>query len=162
MLYTKVNDKMQIRKSRRMLVIFSCSFFLLLSLFSFIVSAHSPSNIELIYDMDTQILSVDISHSVPDPNNHYIKEVKIEKNGVEYMNEQYTSQQSSSSFTDTYVITAADGDSLKVTGYCSISGSIYDSITVGSDDSTNTSTPGFELIMILSAIGLALFWKLQR
>lgn len=162
MLYTRVNDKMRMRKSRRMLVVFGCSFFLLLSIVSFIVSAHSPSNIELSYDIDTQILSIDISHSVADPNNHYIKEVEIEKNGEEYMNEQYTSQQSSSSFTDTYVITDADGDSLKVTGYCSISSSISGSITVGSDDSTNTSTPGFELIMILSAIGLALVWKLQH
>ena len=161
MLYTRVNDKMRMRKSRRMLVVFGCSFFLLLSIVSFIVSAHSPSSIELSYDIDTQILSVDISHSVADPNNHYIKEVEIEKNGEEYMNEQYTSQQSSSSFTDMYVITAA-GDSLKVTGYCSISGSISGSITVGSDDSTNTSTPGFELIMILSAIGLALGWKSQH
>jgi hypothetical protein len=99
------------------------------------VSAHTPEEMQLVYNIDTQILNVTITHNIQnnppsDPTVHYIGQVSIEKNGVPYSSTQYTSQPSLTTFTYNYSVAALDGDVLEVTAYCSIAGSILRTITV--------------------------------
>lgn len=52
--------------------------------------AHSPSGMELAYDVDAQTLSVTITHSVADLDTHYVKRVEIKRNGELDRSEDYT------------------------------------------------------------------------
>lgn len=137
--------------------IFSLIFLsLLLIQFTNNVGAHPPSNIQLNYDKNTNTLTVEVSHSVSDPNSHYIEEISIKKNNLDYLTEQYSSQQSTSSFTASYIVNATEDDVLEVTAVCNIAGQISKSIIIESNGSSSTSTPGFEIIFILLAFLIAL------
>jgi len=113
------------------------------------VTGHPASNVDLEYDFDNQKLNVTISHNTDNTDTHYIERVEVYKNGVTIIEEDYTSQPSSNTFTLSFDISADDGDVLKVETECSISGKTEDSITVDttngtSNDSNGSSTPGFE------------------
>ncbi len=99
-------------------------------LFSANAIAHAPSSMELEYNFFNQKLNVTITHSVLDPNSHYVGSVEILKNNVEFITQDYTSQPSPTTFTYTYDVSAEDGDDLEVTATCSITGSITESIIV--------------------------------
>ena len=72
--------------------------FILFILFSYAgtqnVKAHSPSSMILSYSMNTGVLSVMFSHSVSDPNSHYIETVEVQVNGVTVLTETYSNQPS--------------------------------------------------------------------
>jgi len=68
----------------------------------------------------SQTLSVTISHSVSNPQKHYIKEITITKNGKALETYEYKSQPGPSSFTYTYNVKAKEGDTLKVKAKCNI------------------------------------------
>ena len=117
------------------------------------VNAHTPASIDLSYDISSQILSVDVSHSVSDVNSHYIYEVVIEKNSVEVLTKDYTSQNTTSGFLATYSIPAVEGDVLSVTAKCIQSGQISDEITVGDTTPTNgDGTPMFSTPLIAISV----------
>ena len=99
--------------------------------------AHPPSNMELNYDFSAQQLNVTITHNVATPNSHYIKNVKVWKNDNLIIDQNYTSQPSLSTFTYTYDILSAEGDVLKVTARCSISGNITEQITADAPETPN-------------------------
>jgi hypothetical protein len=129
------------------------TFFLI---FSVSTQAHSPSNMTLSYDYNSQILTVTVVHSVTDVNTHYINLITINKNGVFETNRTYTSQASTTSMSDTFNIPAADTDILQVTAVCSISGQITRQLTVSSgglQTQDPPSIPGFPSLAI--ALGLA-------
>jgi hypothetical protein len=124
------------------------------------VVAHSPSSMTLGYNWDTQILSVTISHTVTDPNSHYIQNITVYKNDVIVDSRLYTSQESTTSASDTFNIAAVDGDILRVWAECSQVGTIEDTITVTEPSTTTptttdgTTTPppsGYELATIMIA-----------
>lgn len=104
------------------------------------VSAHAPAAIGLDYDFGTQVLTVDVSHGTTDPDNHYIIQIIVEKNSVEFMTKDYTSQPSTTSITDTFDVPAVDGDVLSVTAFCNLAGQHTESITVSDPSSTTTTT----------------------
>ncbi len=104
------------------------------------VSAHTPGPMTLDYDFSTQVLTVQVTHSVTDVNSHYIIQVVIEKNSVEVLTRDYTSQNTTAGFSATYNIAAVDGDVLSVTAICSISGQVTDDITVSDPSATTTTT----------------------
>lgn len=124
-----------------------------LIIFSQLASAHSPSNMVLQYDMSTQTLGVTITHNVVDPEKHYIYKVEIKKNGQTSESSTYTNQLNYISFTYTYQVNATKGDSFEVTASCILGGSLTKQLTVGSagQNGENTSTPGFEIILVLFA-----------
>jgi len=162
MVYTGFNVR------KRLVTISLISFIVvcfLIGLFGSSVTAHSPAEMMLSFESVTQTLEVSITHQVSNPDTHYIYNIILKKNGETVNSYDYTSQPSSTSFTYSYDINATKGDVITVVANCIQGGSISDDVTIttegGSSDS-GSSTPGFELIMILSAIGLALFWKLQR
>ena len=93
--------------------------------------AHGPSDIILNYDSNSHILSVNISHSVSNPQKHYIKEITITRNGKPLETYEYKNQPAPSSFTYTYNIEAKKGDTLKVKAKCNYFGSKTRELTIG-------------------------------
>ena len=93
--------------------------------------AHGPGDVILNYDSDSQILSVTISHSVSNPQKHYIKKITITKNGKPLETYEYKSQPDPSSFTYTYNVKAKEGDTLKVKAKCNYFGSKTRELTIG-------------------------------
>lgn len=104
--------------------------------------AHSPSGMSLDYNSTEEKLSVSITHSVSDPNSHYIKSVVIKIDGNVIETKSYTTQPSSSSFTYEYELTVNEGSTIEVTAECSIAGSITRSLTLGDDSSSDNGTDG--------------------
>jgi hypothetical protein len=101
-------------------------------------TSHSPEDIQLEYNFDTQKLNVTITHNTNNPNNHYVNKVEIEKNDVLNITENYNSQPSPDTFTYNYTIETIAGDELTITAYCNLFGSITKSITITGD----TQPPG--------------------
>ena len=146
---------------------FALAAVLFIVLSSMPVVAHSPQSMTLDYNWDTQTLSVTISHSVSDPNSHYIENITVYKNDVKVASEAYTSQGSTSGASDTFNIAAVDGDVLRVWANCSVSGFIQDSITINEPgttspppDGTTPPPPGFDstalILVAVVALGIIL------
>jgi len=123
--------------------------------------AHPPDKVDLVYDLDEQILYVTITHVTIDPNSHYIYKVDIEKNSVLYLTEQYTSQPTLDTFTYNYSVEAEIGDELTVTAFCSLFGSLSNSIVVTGEnnpplppdiDGPEKGEPDIEYTYVLNAI----------
>ena len=126
------------------------------------VTAHSPSSMSINYDVESEELVVSINHVVSDSTTHYIYNITIEKNNEFYKSYDYTSQSSSSSFTYVYSgIVGTTGDIFYVVARCNQGGQISKSLTIGSSAQDN-GTPGFEIIVVICAIALILFWKRKR
>ena len=92
--------------------------------------AHNPSDLELAYDFDEQVLHVTIYHDVDDPETHYIERVEIRRNDELVHSEDYTSQPDKNSFTYSYNISAEDGDELEAFAKCSLDGDRKEKINV--------------------------------
>ena len=139
-----------------LLLIFASSFMLL------DVQSHSPNNVTLSYDFETQTLEVTVSHTVSDPS-HFIVQIQIWKNDVSQIIQTYTAQTSDSQHVDSFSITAAHGDVLKVTATCSIAGSSTNQITVA-----NPAIPEFGsyipliLFGVISISGLIIYLKKRK
>ncbi|MFX0045709.1 MAG: hypothetical protein ACFE8Z_07665 [Candidatus Hermodarchaeota archaeon] len=104
------------------------------------VAAHAPSNMTLLYDWNSQELTVTISHSVADPNTHYIENITVFKNDVKFTSSLYTSQESSSTASDTFIVPATDGDVLRVWVECVLGGARESTITLSEPTGTGTTT----------------------
>ena len=163
MVYTRCNI-------RKRLVTISLNSFIvvcfLIGLFGSSVTAHSPSEMMLSYESVTQTVEVSITHQVSNPDTHYIYNIILKKNGETVNSNNYTSQPSSTIVTYNYDINATKDDVITVVANCIQGGSISNDITIttegGSSDS-GSSTPGFELITILTAIALAfILYKKRR
>lgn len=85
--------------------------------------AHPPNSMELNYDSDTGILSIEITHDVKDASKHYISEVEVELNGTKLIEQSLRSQVDNEKQQVLYmVIDAKEGDEITVEAYCNISG----------------------------------------
>ena len=132
------------------------------------VMGHPASNVDLDYDFDNQKLNVTISHNTDNTDTHYIEKVEIYNNGITIIEEDYSSQPSSNTYTLSFDISADENDVLKVETECSISGKTEDSITVRTGENgtpkenDDTSTPGFELLLIIIAISILFFIKKKK
>jgi len=124
---------------------------------TYTVCANAPSGMTVSYNLETQDLRVTITHPVNDQTTHYIKEVKIEKNGVLYNTSRYDSQPDLNSFTYTYQVNATTGDIIDVTASCIQGGlkTIQHTVAINNGES-KTSTPGFEVIILLGAVLITL------
>ncbi len=103
------------------------------------VNAHTPGTMTLSYDYASQVLTVGVSHSVTDVNTHYIYQVVVEKNSVEVLTRDYTTQNTTSGMSATYAITATHDDVLRVTAKCIISGQVTNQVTVVDPENTDTT-----------------------
>lgn len=140
------------------------------------VTAHSPSSMDLDYNIVEQQLEVSISHIVSDPNMHYVENVLVMVNTVQLVNNDYTSQPSSSSFTYMYNVSAEEGDEIEVIASCNVGGDILEIITISSesddsdddtddtdDDSNGNTISGFTVkLFVPLMIGSLIFISLYR
>jgi hypothetical protein len=92
--------------------------------------ATAPKSVNLIYDMNTQTLSVTIDHYTLSAGMHHIKYVEIKKNGILISKNTYGTQPTGSIFTYTYNIPAAKGDIFEVTATCNFWGHKTSTLTV--------------------------------
>jgi hypothetical protein len=102
---------------------------------------------------------------VSNPNTHYVNNIEVMLNGETEVDQSYSSQPDSS-FTYTFEDMYADGgDEIEITATCNQGGSITDQLTVGSDTTSDSdddsSTPGFELILIFASV-IAVFFIYKR
>jgi hypothetical protein len=89
------------------------------------VYAHPPSDIKIIFDPKTKILSALIIHNVSNPATHFIKKVDVSLNGKEIVEQAISRQDNPNSQSVSYLIPDfKEGDLLAVEGYCSISGKL--------------------------------------
>ena len=136
--------------------------FIIFVLLSFKVVAHSPSSMNINYDIETKEMTVSITHTVSNPANHYIYNITIERNNEFYRSYEYTNQPTNSYFSYNYSgIEGEVGDMFSVVASCIQGGQISKSLTVGSDTG-ESATPGFEIIFVICAIALILFWKAKK
>jgi len=84
--------------------------------------ATAPKSVDLIYDMNTQTLSVTIDHHTLFAGMHYIKYVEITKNGTLISKNKYGTQPTGSIFTYTYNIPVERGDVFYVAATCNLWG----------------------------------------
>ncbi len=126
--------------NRKKLSYLSILFLSVLFLQAASVNAHAPASIDLEYDFETQVLTVQVSHPVSNPSGNYIIQIVVEKNSVEFTTRDYTSQPTTAGMSDTFDVPAIDGDVLTVTAVCNIVGQDTNSVTV-SDPSSTTTTP---------------------
>ena len=104
------------------------------------VNAHTPASINLDYNFGTQILTVEVSHGVTDPNSHFVIRIVVEKNSMEFTTRDFTSQPLTSGTTETFDVPTVDGDVLRVTASCNFVGDAVNSITVSDTSTTATTT----------------------
>ncbi|MFW9957980.1 MAG: hypothetical protein ACFFCT_07915 [Candidatus Odinarchaeota archaeon] len=139
------------------------------------VAAHPPGPITLAYDIDTEILTVTVTHVTADVNTHYVYEIVIEKNSVVFTTESYTSQSSASGMSDTFSVPASNGDILRATAKCSVSGQTSQQMTVSDITATTTTTttttttdswlPTTLMILVVIfalAVVMVIVWVLRR
>ncbi|MGB9177254.1 MAG: hypothetical protein WCB46_11040 [Methanoregula sp.] len=105
-------------------------------------SANPPTEMSLSYHEQSGDLIVVITHPVPNPQEHYIKEVTVTINGKMVNDARYTSQPTPDIFTYTYPITAVPGDKIEVTASCVLSGSLSRQLyTTGPVGTSSSSSP---------------------
>ncbi len=93
-------------------------------------SAHPPQDMILDYDINTNVLDVTITHNTPSPGLHHINKIEVYKNDIINISEEYDTQSSTDTFTESFTLIADIGDEIKVIAYCNIQGSITRVITV--------------------------------
>lgn len=93
--------------------------------------ANPPQDVKLGYASNSQTLTVTIIHESSFTGFHYIKSVEIKKNGIVVSTNTYDSQPDPATFTYTYKVSAAKGDTLEVTATCSLFGSKTATLVVG-------------------------------
>jgi len=85
--------------------------------------AHPPKSVDLDYDAETGILSIEIAHSVNVASKHYIHKVVVEVNGKKHVEQNFKRQTDNEQQHAIYkLIDVEGGDKITVTAYCSISG----------------------------------------
>lgn len=84
--------------------------------------ADAPQDMALSYNIQTQTLTVTVTHKSAFTGFHYIKQVEIKKNSQPAEKNDYESQPGKTTFAYTYKIPAAVNDVLEVTASCNIQG----------------------------------------
>lgn len=130
-------------------------FLILLVFFVAPVTAHAPSEMWLEYDTDSQTLAVTITHTVSDPDTHYVYRIQIEHGDVQVY--EYESQPTDSQFTYMFPIHATPGDILVVTAECNLGGSITGELEIGAAARAKTDVPVlWPYHAVLMVVGLLL------
>ena len=136
-----------------------------LLIFSFssisLIGAHAPSSMDLVFDYDTDTLTVKVYHSVSDINTHNIELIQVYVNGLINETRGYSVQTTTSFHEDTFVIPAVHGDIIMVNATCNISGNVIDQITLDDPAVAEFTFLAPILLMIVagSIVGLVGFRK---
>lgn len=95
-----------------------------------VVNATSPRYLGLKYNIQTHTLKVKVIHFSPAPKIHYVYRIEIDKNGQTYQAYLYQKQPGVFLLTYNYNVTAYPGETLTVSAYCVLWGSIQKSQTL--------------------------------
>lgn len=95
--------------------------------------ATEPKSVDLIYNINTQILSVAINHPTLSARMHHIKYVEIKKNGATVSKNKYDTQPRGSIFTYNYNMPAEKGDVFEVTATCNLWGQKTSTLVVNEE-----------------------------
>ena len=87
-------------------------------------AANPPSDMSVSYQELSRTLAVTITHPVPNPQSHYIREVLVTINGRTVNDSFYTSQPTPDTFTYSYPVDTKPGDEIAVTATCVLAGSL--------------------------------------
>ena len=146
--------KYVIKKSRPLFMIFTVIFVIAI-LCAVNIKAHSPSGMKISYDMDEKSIDAEITHSVSNPNTHYVNKIEVRINDELYGTFEF-SNQSGSSFTHKLdSIEASVGDEIEVKAICNQGGQMTRTLTVGEgngESSDDESTPGFEILVFIVSL----------
>jgi hypothetical protein len=107
---------------------FLASALLVLSICPGGVNAHAPAEVKIAYDLAAQTLTATVTHT-RFSDSHYVVKVEIMKNGAPVSLGEYKNQPAET-FTYTYNVAAAAGDTLEVTAVCNKFGSKKQKLTV--------------------------------
>ena len=89
----------------------------------FILTAHPASQVDLSFDKETSLLTVDFMHKVSDADDHYIFEVIVYLNKEEIITQMVEKQDTNEGGSLVYkIIDAKVGDTLRVKTNCNKSG----------------------------------------
>lgn len=84
--------------------------------------ATPPENVQLAYNLNSQTLSVIITHDTMLKGSHYIKFIEIKKNGAIMSINTYDSQPTGKTFTYYYKIPAIEEDTMQIVVTCNMWG----------------------------------------
>lgn len=153
-------------KCRRIAQVF---FLLTLSLLVLSVPAvsHPPSSMELDYAGEDRVLTVQITHRVGNPSNHYVEKISVYKNGNMVLEESYSEQDNNSGGEYEFELKAQNGDSIEARADCNQFGNISQSLEIEgvpvsepvllrAELTTESITQGVEEMTPNSASGLAI------
>jgi hypothetical protein len=103
--------------------------FLMVMVFSSAAFSHPPKNVTM--SLNGGVLSVNVSHSVDNPDKHYIYRITIYRDNNIVVSKDYNSQPGADDLSDTFDIgVSPQGSVIKAEAFCVIMGSASGSITV--------------------------------
>ena len=86
------------------------------------VEAHAPTSIELHYNLQQKVLSVEIKHQSPNPREHRIRKIRIYLNDDPPLELFLTHQTAPAYDKEEISLEAKEGDHIRVQAYCSQGG----------------------------------------
>lgn len=96
------------------------------------IFCHPPSAISIKFDSEQKLLSINISHSVSDVQKHFINKIVVTLNSHQIIEQRFGIQEDRETQIATYrIFEANEGDTLLVTGFCSISGKKTEKFIIG-------------------------------
>lgn len=86
--------------------------------------AHAPGNLGLTYYPGSQVLSVELNHTVDDKYKHFINKIDVQVNDDVVQSYYYHGQENSKLSLNEIKIKARDGDVINVVAYCNREGAL--------------------------------------
>ncbi|MFO7570014.1 MAG: hypothetical protein R6W75_09470 [Smithellaceae bacterium] len=102
-----------------------------------LIYADSPQDVVLSYNMETQVLTVSVTHKTTFTGLHYVKQIDIKKNGTTVGTYPFKSQPEKKTFTSTYEVPAGTGDVLEVNAICNLQGNKTATLTLTAGEAKN-------------------------
>ncbi len=95
-----------------------------------ILTGHPPGDIEISFDPETSMLTVEIRHAVGNPSSHYVKELTLYLEGEAAVVQNFNSQLNREKQKAAYYLLLEEGDEIEVRAVCSISGQMTQKIYI--------------------------------
>ncbi|MFH1359948.1 MAG: hypothetical protein ABIJ41_02805 [Candidatus Omnitrophota bacterium] len=104
-------------------------------------SAHPPSEIQLNYNQENQILHIVVSHNTHNLTKHRIRKVIVYLNDQEVLNKNYVKQMSASELVNDIAVQAKPGDIISVKAICSEAGYKQESLIIPQEETQKDKSP---------------------
>ena len=98
------------------------------------VMAHAPSEMDLTYSHDEQMLSIDVAHEISDRDDHYIRKLEIFFNEEKVKDFYFKRQIKITGLDKKYPLKAQEADVITVKAICRKGGTIEEILVVPAAD----------------------------